>query len=83
LVVVPGSLGVYVGIDRVRDGGISAAGFVLVDERSAFAAMAHPGHQIAPACTTGCRKGGQDREAAWGSRVQARAEVLGWVPDQR
>jgi len=47
LVVVPGSLCVYVGIDRVRDGGISAPGFVLVDERSAFAVMAHPGHQIA------------------------------------
>src|SRR5262249_6605917 len=55
LAIVPGPLGVYMGVDRVRDGGIGAAGFVLIDERGAFAIVAHPGHQVAQACATGRR----------------------------
>src|SRR5262249_36200512 len=56
LAIVPGPLGVYMGVDRVRDGGIGAAGFVLIDERGAFAIVAHPGHQVAQGCATGRRE---------------------------
>jgi len=36
---VPGPLGIHVGVDHVRDGGVGAAGLVLVDQRGAFAVV--------------------------------------------
>jgi hypothetical protein len=47
--VMAGSLGVGVGIDGVRDDAVGAPCLVLVDERGAFAVVAHPGHQVAQA----------------------------------
>jgi len=51
--LVLGSLGVHMSVDGVRDGGVCAACLVLVDERSAFAVVAHPGHQVSQARTAG------------------------------
>jgi hypothetical protein len=53
--VVPGSLGVYVSVDGVGDGGVGAACLVLVDERGAFAVVTHPGHEIPEPCAA-CRR---------------------------
>ena len=51
--VVPGSLSVYVSVDRVRDGSVGAACLVLVDNGGAFAIVPHPGHQVSQARAAG------------------------------
>jgi hypothetical protein len=45
--------GLDVGVDRARDGQVSPLCLVLVDDRSAFAVVAHPGHHILEARTAG------------------------------
>jgi hypothetical protein len=39
VIVVARTLGVHVGVNRVRDGGVGAASLVLVDECGAFAVV--------------------------------------------
>jgi len=40
-------LGLHVSVDRIGDGRIGAACFVLVDDRGALAVVAHPSYQVA------------------------------------
>jgi hypothetical protein len=56
-VVIVGLLGLNVGFHRLGDGLVSTACRVLVDDRSALAVVAHPGHQVPKASAAGRREG--------------------------
>jgi hypothetical protein len=42
-------------VDRACDGEVGASCLVLVDDRGAFAVVAHPGHQVPQARAAGCQ----------------------------
>ena len=81
-------LGLHMSVDRIGDGRIGAACFVLVDDRGALAVVAHPRHQVfEPHTAPGARRAALKRArrrniAGKAAQIQAalRAEQLGQPP---